>query len=106
MKERASLPPQDLTLAEIRTLRARQRLYFRDQSYNDKFKVRWCKAYKRAEECTAHCNWSPEAPGCGTTNLTLLQCGGNLQAKLWLGVQGSCLTAGPLVKSAHGAGSQ
>ncbi len=26
---------QDLTLAEVRTLRARQRLYARDQSYND-----------------------------------------------------------------------
>ncbi len=35
-----SLTPQDLTLAEVRQLRARQRLFFRDQSYNDLFKVR------------------------------------------------------------------
>ena len=53
----SSLPPQDLTLPEIRTLRARQRLYFRDQSYNDKFKVRW----------------SPGAPGCGNPLLSLPQ---------------------------------
>lgn len=31
---------QDLTLAEVRTLRARQRLFARDQSYNDLFRVR------------------------------------------------------------------
>ena len=30
----------DLTLAEVRTLRARQRLYFRDPNYDDLFKVR------------------------------------------------------------------
>ena len=47
--------PQDLTLAEVRQLRARQRLFFRDQSYNDLFKARTLRnaygtRYKRLQD--------------------------------------------------------
>ncbi len=83
LEERSALPPQDLTLPEIRTLRARQRLYFRDQSYNDKFKVR--RNFSSSFWKT-FVYWSPGAPGCGTTNLTLLQCSAEPAGDIRLGV--------------------
>ena len=57
---RAGVFVADLTLAEVKQLRARQRLYFRDPHYNDLFQVRiylvLIRTFQVYDFCAPQCN--------------------------------------------------